>query len=56
MRHLIPRGVRKRLYDRRLTRMRPGNDPRAAAIVPEDFELRESELERALDFVAVCRP
>lgn len=55
IRRLIPRGARKRLYDRRLTRMRAGDDPRAAAIVPDDFELRESGLGEALDLVAVCR-
>jgi SAM-dependent methyltransferase len=55
LRRLVPRTVRQRLYDRRLARERAAADPRAAAIGVEDFELREQQLETALDLVAVCR-
>ncbi len=53
-RRLVPRRVRRRLYDARLTRERASADPRAAAITPDDFELRDHGLEAALDLVAVC--
>ena len=55
LRRLLPRAVRKRLYDRRLARERSDADPRAAAITVEDFELRDQQLEAAHDLVAVCR-
>jgi SAM-dependent methyltransferase len=54
LRRLVPRTLRKRLYDRALSRERSGEDPRAAAITPDDFELRDSGLDAALDLVAVC--
>jgi len=54
LRRLVPRALRKRLYDRALSRERSGEDPRAAAITPDDFELRDSGLDAALDLVAVC--
>jgi hypothetical protein len=54
-RRLIPRRARQRLYDWRLSRERADPDPRAAAITVDDFSLRESELDRSLDVVAVCR-
>jgi SAM-dependent methyltransferase len=38
-------GVTKRFYDRFIP-----------AISPRDFALRDSDLDRSLDFVAVCRP
>src|SRR3954454_21347987 len=38
-------GITKRFYDRFIP-----------AISPRDFALREGDLDRALDFVAVCRP
>lgn len=55
LRRLVPRALRKPLYDRRLVRERSGHaDPRAAAIGVEDFELRSGGLAEALDLVAVC--
>jgi SAM-dependent methyltransferase len=51
-RRLVPRRARQLLYDRMLTRERATDDPRAAAITPEDFALRDSGLEQALDLVA----
>ena len=55
LRRLLPRRVRQRMYDRRLTRERAAEDPRAAAITTADFTLREQGLEQALDVIAVCR-
>jgi len=54
MRRLVPRAMRKRLYDLGLRRARRASDPPAAAIGPADFTLREAPLEEALDLVAVC--
>jgi SAM-dependent methyltransferase len=53
LRRAVPRRLRQRLYDRVLTRARRERDPRAAAITPEDFELRSGGLDAALDLVAV---
>ncbi len=53
-RRLVPRRVRQRLYDALLTRARRASDPRAAAITPEDFEVRTEGLHEALDLIAVC--
>lgn len=55
LRRLLPRSARRRLYDWRLSRERADEDPRAAAIGPEDFELRGDELDRCLDLIAVGR-
>jgi SAM-dependent methyltransferase len=55
LRRLVPRRLRQSLYDRRLRRARSRVDPRAAAIGPSDFTLREGPLEEALDVVSVCR-
>jgi SAM-dependent methyltransferase len=55
LRRLVPRRAKQALYDRLLRRNRAGADPRAGAIVPEDFELRRTGLEAALDLMAVCR-
>jgi len=55
LRRLIPRRARQYLYDRQLGRERADADPRAAAIGVDDFDLRDSSLEEALDLVAVCR-
>jgi SAM-dependent methyltransferase len=55
LRRLVPRRVRQRLYDRMLARARRRSDPRAAAIEPDDFELRADGLDGALDLIAVCR-
>jgi hypothetical protein len=54
-RRIVPRRMRQRLYDWKLSRERSGADPRAAAIEPSDFELRPEPLDGALDLVAVCR-
>lgn len=54
VRRALPRQARQRLYDLMLTRARRQEDPRAAAIAVDDFELREEELASALDLVAVC--
>jgi SAM-dependent methyltransferase len=55
LRRALPRWVRQRLYDLALTRARRGANPRAAAIRPEDFELRREPLATCLDLVAVGR-
>jgi SAM-dependent methyltransferase len=55
LRRLIPRRLRQRLYDWRLGRERKDPDPHAAAIGLEDFDLRSTGLEAALDVIAVCR-
>ena len=54
MRRLLPRRLRQRLYDAALRRGRLRVDPRAAAIEPADFELRDDRLEEALDLFAIC--
>jgi SAM-dependent methyltransferase len=54
-RRLVPRWLRKRLYDLALRRRRSAPDGRSEAIEPADFELRQSPLAEALDLVAVCR-
>jgi len=55
LRRLVPRRGKQALYDRLLRRNRADTDPRAAAIVAGDFELRRSGLDAALDVMAVCR-
>jgi SAM-dependent methyltransferase len=55
LRRLVPNGVRRRLYDRMLTRARRARDPRAAAIAPGDFTLAREPLSDALDLIASCR-
>ncbi len=55
LRRLIPRRARRRLYDDRLAHERRSEDPRAAAIGAEDFELRQGPLEACVDLVALCR-
>ena len=54
LRRAVPVAVRRRLYDLLLRRYRRSGDPRAAAIVPDDFELRDSALDAALDLCAIC--
>jgi SAM-dependent methyltransferase len=54
-RRLMPRPLRKRLYDWGLRRRRAEPDTRAEAIEPADFELRQAPLAEALDLVAICR-
>src|SRR5262249_19323587 len=55
MRRFIPRRVKQALYDGLLRRNRAEADPRAEAIVPEDFELRRTGLDDALDLMAICK-
>lgn len=55
LRRLVPRGVRKFLYDRKLRRARQGDSSPASVFTVEDFELRAEGLEEALDVVAVCK-
>jgi SAM-dependent methyltransferase len=58
VRRLVPRPIRKSLYDRLLRHHRPTDgrvDPRAEAVTIEDFELRPSPIEEALDLYAFCR-
>jgi SAM-dependent methyltransferase len=55
VRRLVPRRARQRLYDWKLTRERSRPLPGAGSIGAEDFELRDGELDEALDLVAVCK-
>jgi hypothetical protein len=55
LRRLLPRRALQRLYDSQLRRERARPNPAAEAIELEDFELRDSPLDEALDLVAVCR-
>jgi SAM-dependent methyltransferase len=54
LRRLIPRAIRRRLYDRRLSGDRV--TPRAGAleIGPGDFSLSTEDLDRSIDLFAVC--
>jgi SAM-dependent methyltransferase len=54
LRRLLPRRLRQRLYDRRLSQDR--RTPRRAALEvgPEDFWLSPEGLDRAIDLFAVC--
>ena len=54
LRRLIPRRVRQRLYDRRLSGDRVTPRPGALEIGPEDFWLSPAELDGAIDLFAVC--
>jgi SAM-dependent methyltransferase len=54
LRRLVPRRMRQLLYDRLLSRHRVNQDPAAAAVGTEDFELRDQPLEECLDLVAIC--
>jgi SAM-dependent methyltransferase len=54
LRRLLPRRLRQRLYDRRLTRDRRTPRPAALQIGPEDFWLSATGLERAIDLFAIC--
>ena len=54
LRRAAPIPLRRRLYDVLLRRHRRSDDPRALAITPADFHLRDDGLDAALDFVAVC--
>jgi SAM-dependent methyltransferase len=54
IRRLLPRRLRQRMYDRRLTRDRRTPRPAALQIGPEDFWLSSEELGQAIDLFAVC--
>jgi SAM-dependent methyltransferase len=54
VRRLVPVRAKQTLYDLMLRRFRRDDDPRAAAITPDDFFLREDGLEAALDVVTIC--
>jgi SAM-dependent methyltransferase len=54
LRRYVPLRAKQWLYDRMLERARGNPDPRAAAVEPGDFDLREADLPAALDVCAVC--
>jgi len=54
LRRAVPNAVRRRLYDLLLRRSRRRDDPRAAAIGPDDFHLGARALDRCLDVCAIC--
>jgi SAM-dependent methyltransferase len=54
LRRLIPRRVRQRLYDRRLSSARADPRPGALEIGPGDFHLSPGRLDAALDLIAIC--
>jgi SAM-dependent methyltransferase len=54
LRRLVPRTVRQRLYDRRLSGDRVTPRAGALAIGPEDFSLESERLDDAIDLFAVC--
>jgi SAM-dependent methyltransferase len=53
LRRAVPRRVRQLLYDLLLTRARKDDDPRAAAITEDDFELRSTDVDSCFDLVGV---
>jgi SAM-dependent methyltransferase len=55
LRRLVPRRLRRRLYDSRLARERAEATPAQQAIVREDFLVADPPLDGALDLIAVCR-
>ncbi len=54
LRRLIPRRLAQQLYDRRLRSSRVEARPEALQITPDDFRLEPTELDTALDLLAVC--
>jgi SAM-dependent methyltransferase len=54
LRRLVPRSVRQRLYDRRLSGDRVSPRPGALEIGPEDFWLSAEGLDDSIDLFAVC--
>lgn len=54
LRRFVPRKQRQRLYDRRLKRDRAAPRPGALEIQPHDFWSSRSDLDGALDLIAVC--
>jgi SAM-dependent methyltransferase len=55
LRRFVPRKVKQRLYDWKLSRARRAPDSPASALTIDDFDLRSEGLAEALDVVAVCR-
>lgn len=55
LRRLVPIRAKQLLYDAMLNRHRHNEDPRAESITADDFELRGSGLDEALDVCAICR-
>jgi len=54
LRRIVPRKLRRRLYDVALTRGRRSEDALASSIELEDFSVKDTDLETALDLFAVC--
>lgn len=54
LRRLLPRGLRQRFYDRRLSRDRRTPRPAALQIGPDDFWLSPEGLDGAIDLLAIC--
>lgn len=55
LRRLVPMRAKQKLYDAMLHRHRGDEDPRAGEITADDFDLRDTDLEAALDVCAICR-
>ena len=53
LRRFVPRRAKQLAYDVMHTRARGQGDPRAAAITVDDFEIRDTRLEAALDLIAI---
>lgn len=54
LRRFVPVALRRRLYDLLLRHNRRADDPRAQAIVPDDFRLGDDGIDAALDLFAIC--
>jgi SAM-dependent methyltransferase len=55
IRRAVPMKAKQRLYDGLLGRFRKDDDPRAAAITPDDFFSGSEDLDSSLDLIAICR-
>jgi SAM-dependent methyltransferase len=55
LRRFVPRRLRQRLYDWKLSRERARSDPRAADVSLSDFSLSDRDVDGAADLLAVCR-
>jgi SAM-dependent methyltransferase len=54
LRRFVPIRLKRQLYDWRLTKERSHADPLASSIGQEDFFLKDTSLNEALDLFAVC--
>lgn len=54
LRRYVPLRAKQWLYDKMLERARGNPDPEAEQIAVDDFELRETDLDAALDVCAIC--